>query len=132
VPDEELPCYYAACDVLVLASRTLVDKGEVEGFGIVYLEAGACGKPVIGGRGGGTSEAIEDGVTGLLVDPLDVDEIADAIVRVLEDKELARRLGQNGRRKAAKPPNWRPLERTHLQSGAADPPNYGEPGGKGT
>jgi len=132
VPDEELPCYYAACDVFVLASRTLVDKGEMEGFGIVYLEAGACGKPVIGGRGGGTSEAIEEGLTGLLVDPLEVDEIADAIVRVLEDKELARRLGQNGRRKAARLPNWGPLEGTYLRSGAADPPNYGEAGDKGT
>ncbi|MBC8249052.1 MAG: glycosyltransferase family 4 protein [Anaerolineales bacterium] len=106
VPDEELPYYYGACDLFVLLSRTLVDKGEIEGFGIVFLEAGACGKPVIGGKGGGTSEAIEDGVTGLLVDPLDVNEISNAIVRVLEDEELARRLGENGRKRAAKQPDW--------------------------
>lgn len=106
VPDAELLLYYGACDVFVLASRTLADKGEVEGFGIVYLEAGACGKPVIGGRGGGTSEAVEDGVTGLLIDPLDVNEIANAIVRVLKDEELARRLGENGRKRAMREPDW--------------------------
>ena len=112
VPDEELPYYYGACDLFVLLSRTLVDKGEIEGFGIVFLEAGACGKPVIGGRGGGTSEAIEDGVTGLLVDSLDVNEIAQAIVKVLEDEELARRLGENGRKRAAKQPDWDLLKLT--------------------
>jgi len=110
VTDEELPCYYGACDVFVLVSRTLEDKGEMEGFGIVYLEAGACGKPVIAGRGGGASEAVEDGVTGLLVDPSDVGEIANAIVRVLEDEELARRLGENGRTRARQQPDWALLE----------------------
>ncbi len=112
VPDEELPCYYSACDLFVLLSRTLTDKGEIEGFGIVFLEAGACGKPVIAGRGGGTSEAVEDGVTGLLVDPLDVNEIAQAIVEVLQDEELARRLGENGRKRAAKQPDWDLLKLT--------------------
>ena len=55
---------------------------------------------------GGTSEAVEDGVTGLLVDPLDVGEIAEAIVRILKDQELARRLGENGRKRAMKEPDW--------------------------
>jgi phosphatidylinositol alpha-1,6-mannosyltransferase len=110
VPDEELPCYYCACDVFVLVSRTLEATGEMEGFGIVYLEAGACGKPVIGGNGGGASEAVQDGVTGLLVNPSDVDEIANAIVRALKDKELARRLGENGRQKAKQQPDWTLLE----------------------
>lgn len=114
IPDEELPYYYGACDVFVLVSRTLADREEMEGFGIVYLEAGACGKPVIGGRGGGTSEAIEDGVTGLLVDPLDVNEVANAIVRVLEDEELAKRLGENGRERATRQPDWALLERMPL------------------
>ena len=114
VPDEELPYYYNICDLFVLVSRTLADKGEIEGFGIVFLEAGACGKPVIGGRGGGTSEAIEEGVTGLLVDPLDVNEIANAIIRVLQDEELARRLGENGRRRATNQPDWTLLEKNFL------------------
>ena len=108
----DLPRYYRACDVFVMVSRALPRGREMERFGMAYLEAGACGKPVIGGRGGGTSEAVEDGVTGLLVDPLDVDEIADTIVRVLEDEELARRLGKNGRKRAAKQPDWDLLKLT--------------------
>ncbi len=103
---DDLPRYYSACDVYAMPSRSLPDHGEVESFGISYLEAGACGKPVVAGRGGGTGEAVEDGVTGLLVDPLDVNEIAQAIVRVLKNEELARRLGENGRKRAAKQPNW--------------------------
>lgn len=103
---DDLPRYYRACDLFVMVSRALPRGREMERFGMAYLEAGACGKPVIGGRGGGTSEAIEDGVTGLLVDPLDVNEIADTIVKVLEDGELARRLGENGRKRAMRQPDW--------------------------
>ena len=103
---DDLPRYYRACDVFVMVSRPLPHGREIERFGMVYLEAGACGKPVIGGKGGGTSEAIEDGVTGLLVDPLDVNEIADTIVRVLKDENLARRLGENGRKRAIRQPDW--------------------------
>ena len=102
----DLPRYYSACDVYVMPSRTLPGHGEVESFGISYLEAGACGKPVVAGRGGGVEEAVEDGVTGLLVDPLDVNEIAQAIVKVLEDEELARRLGESGRERATKQRHW--------------------------
>lgn len=103
---DDLPRYYRACDVFVMVSRRLSQGRELERFGMAYLEAGACGKPVVAGRGGGVEEAVEDGVTGLLVDPLDVNEIARAIVRVLEDEELARRLGENGRKRAAKQPDW--------------------------
>ena len=109
---DDLPRYYAACDVFVLVSRHLPQGREIERFGMAYLEAGACGKPVIGGKGGGISEAIKDKVTGLLVNPLDANEIADTIVRVLEDGELARRLGENGRKKAAKQPDWNLLSET--------------------
>jgi phosphatidylinositol alpha-1,6-mannosyltransferase len=121
VSDEELPCYYCACDVFVLVSRTLEAKGEMEGFGIVYLEAGACGKPVIAGRGGGASDAVQDGVTGLLVNPSDVVKVADAIVRVLEDEELARRLGENGRKKAMQQPDWALLEQEPAFSKVSKP-----------
>lgn len=109
---DDLPRYYRACDVFVMISRLLPHGREIERFGVAYLEAGACGKPVIGGRGGGTSEAVEDGVTGLLVDPLDANEIARAIVKVLKDEELARRLGENGRKGAAKQPDWELLKVT--------------------
>ncbi len=105
----ELPGYYSACDVYVMPSRTLPDQGEVESFGISYLEAGACGKPVVAGRGGGTAEAIEDGVTGLLVDPWDPEDVAQAIIRLLEDRELAQRLGMAGRQRALREPAWEHL-----------------------
>lgn len=108
----DLPRYYSACDVYVMSSRPLPSHGEVESFGISYLEAGACGKPVVAGRGGGVEEAVEDGVTGLLVDPLNVNEIAKAIVKILKDEELARRLGENGRKRAAKQPDWDLLKLT--------------------
>jgi len=108
----DLPRYYQTCDVFVMVSRPLPHGREIERFGVAYLEAGACGKPVVAGRGGGVGEAVEDGVTGLLVDPLDVNEIADTIVRVLKDEELARRLGENGRKRAAKQPDWDLLKLT--------------------
>ncbi|MBC8492966.1 MAG: glycosyltransferase family 4 protein [Chloroflexi bacterium] len=109
---DDLPRYYRACDVFVMTSRPLPQGRKMERFGMVYLEAGACGKPVVAGRSGGVEEAVEDGVTGLLVDPLDVNEIAGAIVRVLENEELARRLGENGRKRAAKQPDWDLLKLT--------------------
>lgn len=102
----DLPRYYCACDVYVMPSRSLPGHGEVESFGISYLEAGACSKPVVAGRSGGVEEAVDDGVTGLLVDPLDIDEIANAIVKVLKDGNLARRLGENGRKRVANQPDW--------------------------
>ena len=92
---DDLPRYYAACDVFVLVSRSPQQGRERERFGMVYLEAGACGKTVIGTRGEGGAEAIEDGVTGLLVNSEDLDEVTQAIIRVLTDVELAKRLGEN-------------------------------------
>jgi phosphatidylinositol alpha-1,6-mannosyltransferase len=100
VPDEDLPGLYAACDVFVMPSRALAARDGIEGFGMVFLEAGACAKPVIGGRSGGVREAVEDGVTGLLVDPHDVGELAEALRRLLQDPELRRRMGEAGRARA--------------------------------
>lgn len=100
VPDEDLPGLYAACDVFVMPSRALDARDGIEGFGTVFLEAGACGKPVIGGRSGGVLEAVEDGVTGLLVDPHDVEGLARALRRLLGDPALSRRMGEQGRARA--------------------------------
>lgn len=99
VPDLELAAYYYSCDVFALVSKEIKERGEVEGFGIVFLEAACCAKPVIGSRSGGIADAVIDGDTGILVDPLNEDEIARAIVRVLQDEGLARRLGENGRKR---------------------------------
>ena len=69
----------------------------MEGFGIVFLEANACGVPVIGGRSGGAPDAVQDGASGFLVDPNDVEEIAGRILLLLEDPDLRRRMGAAGR-----------------------------------
>ena len=99
VKDEELAAYYNSCDIFVLASKEISNRGEVEGFGIVFLEAGFYAKPVIGGRSGGIPDAVVDGVTGILVDPSDEHAIASAIIRLLTDKELAKKMGENGKKR---------------------------------
>jgi len=102
---QEMAACYAAADVFIHPNRQLAG-GDVEGFGIVFLEAGAAGKPVIGGNSGGTPEAVVDGVTGLLVDPNDVDAVGDAAIRILTDRNLARRLGKQGRERALAEFTW--------------------------
>jgi phosphatidyl-myo-inositol dimannoside synthase len=91
--------YYQSCDIFVMPNRTL-PAGETEGFGLVFLEAGACGKPVVGGRAGGAIDAIEHGESGFLVDSQSASEIADATLRLLGDPALAARMGAAGRRRA--------------------------------
>ena len=100
VPDLELAAYYHSCDVFVMVSKEIKERGEVEGFGIVFSEAAACAKPGIGSKSGGIPDAVIDGVTGILTDPLNEDEIARAIVRLLRDEKLAKALGENGRKRA--------------------------------
>jgi phosphatidylinositol alpha-1,6-mannosyltransferase len=106
VPNEERGAFYDACDVFIMPSREIPEKGDIEGFGITYLEANAFGKPVIGGKSGGVSEAVIDGVTGLLVDPCDVEAIAAACIRLLRDPELANRLGRQGCDRIRREFNW--------------------------
>lgn len=100
VPDSELPALYAACDLFVMPSRALTGRDGVEGYGIVFLEAAASGRPSVGGRSGGVSEAVLDGFTGVLTDPHDPHAVADAIARLLLDRDQARRLGLAGREHA--------------------------------
>jgi len=107
VPDEELLHLYNLSDVFIMVSREIEDEGQVEGFGIVYLEANACGKPVIGGRSGGVEDAILNGATGLLVEPLDSGEIAQAIIKLFTDPDYAEELGKNGRRRVEEELNWK-------------------------
>jgi len=94
----QLMLLYAACDAFLLPTRIL-PSGDTEGFGIVFLEANLMGRPVIGGRGGGTEDAIVDGQTGLLVDGYDTRQIADAAIRLLSDPAYANLLGQQGKEK---------------------------------
>ena len=104
VSSERLPDYYAACDIFVLPNR--VEGRDVEGFGIVFLEAAASGKPTVGGRSGGVPEAMTDGVTGLLVDGTDVDELAATIKRLMESDTLRRSFGDAGRVRAVREFSW--------------------------
>jgi len=106
VADEEVSDIYAICDVFVMPSREQLDERDVEGFGIVFIEANACGKPVIGGRSGGIPDAIVDGVTGLLVNPHDPEDIANALRRLLADRDLAIRLGRQGQLRVVRDFSW--------------------------
>ena len=95
VAPHELTEVYSACDAFVMTSVTL--PNSVEGFGISYLEASIHGKPVIGFRTGGVSEAVLHDETGFLVPEGDVAGVADAILRLERDPALCHRLGQRGR-----------------------------------
>jgi phosphatidylinositol alpha-1,6-mannosyltransferase len=106
VSDDELPELYRACDAFVLLSRESPSKGGAEGFGIVCIEAGACGKPVVAGRSGGLVDAVDHDKSGLLVDPQDVGAVAEALVSVLTNPAVADRLGREGRRRVLERFTW--------------------------
>lgn len=95
VPDEELPSLYSSADLFMLPS-------EYEGFGIVFMEAMACGTPVIGTDVGGISTAINAGETGYLVPKNGVDELAGRMAKVLSDSEQSTQLSDNARSWAVK------------------------------
>jgi phosphatidyl-myo-inositol dimannoside synthase len=97
VPHDELPAHFAAGDVFAMPCRTRRAGLDVEGLGIVYLEASASGLPVIVGNSGGAPDAVRDGETGLLVDGRDVASIADRLVSLLRDDALRTQLGRAGR-----------------------------------
>jgi phosphatidyl-myo-inositol dimannoside synthase len=97
VAEEELPECYAAGDVFVMPCRSRKGGLEVEGFGIVFLEAAATGLPVVAGDSGGAAEAVEDGETGLVVDGRDVAAVATAVADLLEDPARAATMGKAGR-----------------------------------
>jgi phosphatidylinositol alpha-1,6-mannosyltransferase len=103
---KNIETFYQNCDVFVMPSRFIENKGDVEGFGLVFLEANFFEKPVIAGRSGGISDAVIDGVTGLLVNPEDSTEIANAIIKLLENHELAQKLGEQGRRRVLEEFTW--------------------------
>lgn len=103
--DAEVRGLYSLCDVFALPTGTGAG-GQVEGFGLVFSEAHAYGKPVVAGRSGGVVEAVLDGETGLLVEPDDAGAVADAIVTVLRDEVLAARLGESGRKRVETELNW--------------------------
>ncbi len=95
VSEPELVEYFRLCDLFLMPNRTLAD-GDTEGFGLVFREANACGKPVIGGRAGGVVEAVVDGESGYLVDGENLDEIESTVLKILDDPALAATLAEKG------------------------------------
>ncbi|MFD7720090.1 glycosyltransferase family 4 protein [Streptomyces sp. NPDC059814] len=97
VPWAELPAHYGAGDVFAMPCRTRRGGLDVEGLGIVYLEASATGLPVVAGDSGGAPDAVLDGETGWVVHGGRAEESAERIVTLLGDAELRRRMGERGR-----------------------------------
>ncbi|MBD3168293.1 MAG: glycosyltransferase [candidate division Zixibacteria bacterium] len=106
VTDEELPALYNACDLFVMPNRIGKQAGDVEGFGMVFLEASACGKPVIGGRSGGAVEAIEHSSSGYLVHPESKDEFITAAVDILKNGK-GTAYGANGLKRCRSQFTWK-------------------------
>ncbi len=102
--DSELLEMYYNCDIFLL-TPIVVNKNKFEGFGLVYLEANACGKPVIGTKGCGAEDAIKDGYSGLLVEQNNVAETVEKLIKILSNNALAQKLGDNGL-KWVKQFNW--------------------------
>lgn len=106
ISDDDLQIFYRLCNIFIMPAREIKEKGDVEGFGLVFLEASLFAKPVIGGKSGGQPDAIEDGYSGLLVNPNDEYEIANTIIKLLESPELAEKLGQQGRQRVLEKFRW--------------------------
>lgn len=105
VPSDVLPSIYGICDIFAMICRETPEMG-VEGFGMVFTEASAAGKPVIGGRCGGTEDSIMDGVTGYRVDPDNLDEVTSRIIQLLIDDNLKEVMGARGREWVKQTSNW--------------------------
>lgn len=94
----QLPSYICCGEIFAMPSRSRFAGLEVEGLGIVYLEASSCGLPVIAGASGGAPDAVIDGVTGVVVDGLDCAAIAGAAIQMLENPVQSQKMGLEGRR----------------------------------
>ncbi|KAB7671729.1 glycosyltransferase family 4 protein [Bacillus sp. B1-b2] len=97
VSDEELIGWYQTADIFIMASRQIGSIGDVEGYGIVFLEANYYGVPVIGGNSGGIPDAIINEETGYLVNPNHPEEIAEKIVYLIDNENIRKTIGYNGK-----------------------------------
>jgi len=114
VPEAQLPQVYHEADLFVLLSRE--EAGNIEGFGIVLLEAAASGLPTIAAQSGGMPEAMRDGSTGVVVPPNDIETIAARTIELLQSPETRHAMGQAGRRWVEEQMNWQRVseEISHL------------------
>ena len=104
ISDEEKFAWLNLCDIFIMPSRHI--DGDYEGFGIVYLEANLAGKPVIAGQSGGVGDAVINGLNGLMVAPENIGEISQAIIKLAQNPDLRRKLGEQGRTRAINEFNW--------------------------
>lgn len=96
IKDSQLPDFYSSCDVFFLMKK-FIKPNDVEGFGIVFLEANAYGKPVIGGASGGVNEAISDKKTGFLVNTHNTRELVKSVEKIIKNPEMGKKMGDSGR-----------------------------------
>jgi len=128
VSGDGLPAYYAAGDVFAMPCRTRRAGLDVEGLGMVFLEAAACGRPVVAGTSGGAPEAVREGVTGHVVDPRSPEAVAGTLADLLDDPERARAMGRAGRAWVEERWSWTTISATFaelLDPGQADRPASG-------
>ena len=104
ISDDELVKLYQACDVVILPA--LAETDDVEGFGIVLLEAAAAGKPAIATRVGGIPDAVEDEKTGVLVNAGDYEGLAQAVLHLLNESLARSKMGEAARQRAKKEFGW--------------------------
>ena len=108
VDDGELADCYRLCDIFVMPNRTIAGLPDsIEGFGMTFIEAGACERPVIGGRSGGAVDAVADDVTGFLIDPEKPRDLADKIAYLFENPEKCKEMGRNARERVEKYFTWK-------------------------
>jgi phosphatidyl-myo-inositol dimannoside synthase len=112
VASADLPAHYAAGDVFAMPCRTRRGGLDVEGLGMVFLEAAACGRPVVAGTSGGAPEAVDDGVTGHVVEPRSPAAVAEAITALLDDPARARAMGAAGRAWVERRWSWTTISHT--------------------
>lgn len=110
VPMQDLPRWYNACDVFVLANRDI--DGDTEGFGLVYIEAAACGKTSVAGDAGGTGSAVLDGATGLRVDTKDLGALREAISLLLMNSKVRDAMSHAAMERARSKLSWAAVARS--------------------
>lgn len=101
----DLAKFYNLCSIFLNPARNIA--GDVEGFGLVYLEAAAFGKPAICGNQGGEREAVLHNITGIIIDPENIQQISDSVIKLLKSPELAKELGKNGQERVLNDFQWK-------------------------
>lgn len=113
IPDDKMAAYYSLGNVFVMPARN--DPPDVEGFGIVFLEANACETAVIGSNTGGIPDAVIHGETGYLIEENNLNQLTDFLTRLLTDEELARKMGRKGRKRILNEATWDHVAESVLQ-----------------